>query len=108
MLRKSEPSLYLEPRRVNEEKPTHPKKRSNAERLGIDIPDRQNWWANDDAEGNLSPDDTTWWLSEKGRIGLANLIKQERRKDFEWWLKVIAALTGLGGVFIGIISALKR
>jgi hypothetical protein len=81
---------------------------SKAERLGIDIPDRKDWWASDDAHGDLPPDDITWWLSQKGRIGLANLIKQERRKDFEWWLKVIAALTGLGGVLIGIISVFRR
>jgi hypothetical protein len=79
-----------------------------AERFGIDIPDRKDWWSNDNIPGDLSPDDVTWWLSQKGRIGLANLIKLERRKDFEWWLKIIAALTGLGGVLIGIISALKR
>jgi len=81
---------------------------AKAERLGIDLPERKDWWSNDDVMNELSPDDVTWWLSQKGRIGIANLIKQERRKDLEWWLKVIGALTGLGGVLIGIISALKR
>ena len=81
---------------------------NSAERLGIEIPEKPDWWANDDTEGNLSHDDISWWLSQKGRIGIANLIKQERRKELEWWLKIIAALTGLGGVLIGIISALKR
>lgn len=81
---------------------------TKAERLGIDLPDKKDWWSNDDVHSELSPDDITWWLSRKGRIGVANLIKQERRKDVEWWLKIIAALTGLGGVLVGIISALKR
>jgi hypothetical protein len=78
-----------------------------AERLGIERPEKRDWWANDDIGGS-SPDDVSWWLSQKGRIGVANLIKQERRKDFEWWLKVIAALVGLGGVLIGIILAFQR
>jgi hypothetical protein len=77
-------------------------------RLGIDIPDRKDWWSNDNIHSDLPPDDVTWWLSQKGRIGLANLVKQARRKELEWWLRIIAALTGLGGVLIGIISALKR
>lgn len=81
---------------------------AKAERLGIDLPERKDWWSSEDVMNELSPDGVTWWLSQKGRIGVANLIKQERRKDLEWWLKIIAALTGLGGVLIGIISALKR
>ena len=81
---------------------------NKAERFGIDIPDRKDWWSDDNIQGDLSPDDVTEWLSQKGRIGLANLIRQETRKDLEWWLKIIAALTGLGGVLIGIISALRR
>jgi hypothetical protein len=81
---------------------------NKAERLGIEIPERRDWWANDDTEGNLPPDDISWRLSQKGRIGVANLIRHEKRKEFEWWLKIIAALTGLGGVLIGIISALTR
>src|SRR5215213_5633366 len=67
-----------------------------AERLGIDIPDRKDWWSNDNIHSDLPPDDATWWLSQKGRTGLANLIKQEKRKERQWWLKIIAALTGLG------------
>jgi hypothetical protein len=32
-------------------------------------------------------------------------IREQRRKDWQFWIYLITALTGLGGTIIGIISA---
>jgi hypothetical protein len=86
-----------------------------ARRRGIDVPRPSDWWAND-AEQYLNSsipsseldDFIDWWLTETGRFAVFRLIKLDKRANLEWWLKVLAALTGLGGTAIGIISVLKR
>lgn len=86
-----------------------------ARRRGIDVPRRSGWWANNAEEFQNSSipsqeldDLIEWWLTETGRYAVFRLIKLDKRANLEWWLKVIAALTGLGGTAIGIISVLKR
>jgi hypothetical protein len=86
-----------------------------AQRRGIDVPRRADWWANDAEQYHNSSipseeldDLIDWWLTETGCFAVFRLIKLDKRANLEWWLKVLAALTGLGGTAIGIISVLKR
>lgn len=86
-----------------------------ARRRGIDVPRRSDWWDNDAEQYHNSSipsevldDLIEWWLTETGRFSVFRLIKLDKRANLEWWLKVLAALTGLGGTAIGIISVLKR
>ncbi len=92
--------------------------REKAHRLGIDVPshtDKPEWWLDDIEENELqgAPEYAiTRWLSPVGKAVIRRRIREEKRKDKEWWLKVIlsvlTALTGVGGVVIGIISLLKH
>jgi hypothetical protein len=86
----------------------------DARRRGIDVPRRSDWWNNNVEELQNSSIPTAelddlidWWLTETGRFAVLRLIKLDKRSNLEWWIKVLAALTGLGGTAIGIISVLK-
>jgi len=56
------------------------------------------------------------WLTSKGRLEVRRNIDAEKARRFEvkmlwvtkFWLPILAALTGLGGVAIGIISLLRH
>jgi hypothetical protein len=78
-----------------------------AQHYGIQIPPNPTWWVNDSDSG-LPPEDVTHYLNNIGQSGLKALILEHRKKNWEFWVRVITALTGLGGTLIGIISALKR
>mgnify|MGYP003580614802 CR=1 FL=1 len=77
-----------------------------AHSLGIEYPtqeDNPKWWNSNVADA---------WLSEHGQIRLNKLIKDERRKNIEWWVKVITPLLGalisLMGLVIALITVLKK
>lgn len=80
-------------------------------RLGIEIPKNPEWWDND-FENGMPPEAVTRWLNYKGRIGAAKLIREERRKNIEWWAKIIipfiAAITGIIGAITGLVAVSSR
>lgn len=78
-----------------------------ARKYGVDEPTDRSCWA-DDNESGLSPEDITYWLTRKGQGKVRAAIREQQRKNWQFWIYVITTLTGLGGTLIGIISALKR
>src|SRR5258706_4929104 len=80
--------------------------RMEAYYLGIEYPTKEekpDWWISDETES---------WLSEKGLIRLNNLVKAERRKNIEWWVKIVTPLIGslisLLGLIIALITILRN
>jgi len=65
-----------------------------AQRVGIEPPETTTWWA-DDSDSGLPPGEVTRWLTRVGQAGLNALIIEKRNKNWEFWIRVIAALTGL-------------
>lgn len=61
---------------------------------------------------NLATPPVLYWLSEKGRRAVANLIRDERRKSWEWRIKVLtpilAILVSVLGLVIALVSLLLK
>jgi len=77
-----------------------------AEKLALDVPNRQEkpaWWRDDSEDGG---EPVIRWLSEKGRQGVSNLIRDERRKTWEWRIKVFTPILTILVGFLGLIVAL--
>ena len=78
-----------------------------ARRLGIEIPENSQWGRNRNAESNGH-----YWLSDFGRTGVTKLIKEERRKNIEWWIKLItpilSALISLLGLIVALVTVSKK
>jgi hypothetical protein len=57
-------------------------------------------------------DDFRHYLTDIGKAGVSKLIREEKRKNIEWRVKIIitilTALTGLIGSTIGVLSVLKK
>lgn len=75
-----------------------------ARRLGIEIPDdKAGWWEGDKG---LSP------FTATGIIGVRKIIRDERFRRLEQWVKVvipvISALTGLLGILFGLLTLLWK
>jgi hypothetical protein len=86
---------------------------NKAQRLGIEVPRTHDWWYDDYDEQNyqgvpahILDDLINRWLSPKGRIMVAKLIRDERRKNIEWWVKIAAPLIGALISLLGLIVAL--
>lgn len=79
-------------------------------KLGIEVPVQKEWWWND--IDYVGPDEFQYYLTDFGKASVLKLIKEERRRNTEWWVKtvvtVILALTGLIGSIIGILSVLNK
>lgn len=79
--------------------------------LGIELPSKKDSWWWDDLD-YAGPDDYRSYLTDIGKAGVSKLIRDERRKNIEWWVKiivtVITALTGLVGSLIGVLSVLNK
>ena len=79
---------------------------TNAERMGLDIPshlEKPSWWRNDSENGEPP---VLYWLSEKGRRAVANLIRDERRKTWEWRIKVLTPILTILVSILGLAVAL--
>lgn len=83
-----------------------------AEKLALDVPsheDKPSWWR-DDSEAGENP--VLRWLSEKERQGVSNLIRDERRRSWEWRIKVftpiLTILVGMLGLIVALFSLLIR
>jgi|GEM_PF-2187368 len=81
---------------------------NEAHRLAIEVPSAQEktaWWSNDYEDG--MPDEAvTEWLSEGGELGVTKLIKEEKRKNIEWWIRIITPLVAAAISLLGLIVAL--
>jgi len=86
--------------------------RAKARKALIPVPgpyEQRTWWDNDQEEGGDIPEYAlTYWLSETGKLNVARLIRTAKRERLDMFVKVILALTGLGGTIIGIISVYKK
>jgi hypothetical protein len=80
--------------------------RALALKYAVEEPKEPGCWE-DDGE-YAGPQNATYWLTRKGQSKLRASIREQQRKNWQFWITVITALTGLGGTIIGIISALKR
>jgi len=88
---------------------------TTANRLGVDIPtheEKPSWWSSNSSKGMDFGSATVYWLSDAGEAGLSKLIRQEKRKNVEWWIRtvgsIVGLLTGLLGALIGVIALLKK
>lgn len=84
----------------------------NALRLGIQIPEEESWWEEDESEagdGSYKPYD---YLTQVGKENVSRLIRDERRKNVEWWVKVItpilSALIALLGLIVALVSVSRK
>jgi DNA transposition AAA+ family ATPase len=81
-----------------------------AHKLGIEVPETGAWWDYELVDGGKGSRQTH--LSEFGKVKVAKLIREEKLKNVEQWIKLIApiltALTGLLGVIIGLIAILRK
>jgi hypothetical protein len=78
----------------------------------LDVPtheEKPTWWRDDSEEGR---EPVIRWLSEKGRQGVSNLIRAERRKTWEWRIKVftpiLTILVSVLGLLVALITLLTR
>lgn len=83
-----------------------------AEKLALDVPNYQEkptWWRDDSENGEEA---VNRWLSEKGRQGVSNLIRDKRRKTWEWRIRVITPiltiLVSMLGLIIALVALLTR
>ena len=75
-----------------------------AERRGIDLRAKQDWWT-DHMESQAQ------FLTDIGLAQAKRLIRDDFRQSVKWWLEVAGqvavVLAGLGGIAIGILSSLN-
>ncbi|HEX8475041.1 MAG TPA: hypothetical protein VF666_13510 [Pyrinomonadaceae bacterium] len=82
-----------------------------AHRLGIELPSNSNWWWSD-IEHVSSPDEATFYLTDIGKAGVSKLIRDEKRKNIEWWVKtitpILGALISLLGLIVALVSVSRK
>lgn len=83
-----------------------------ATKLGIKIPtDDKEVWYTQMVSGEDGPEAVAVY-SQEGKRRMGRLIRDERRSNVEFWIKIlspiIAALTGLTGAIIGLLAFLKK
>lgn len=86
--------------------------------LGIDIPKGRSdwWWLDENSVGEKSLEDGTFigdfYLTRRGKAGLKKLIRDEKRKNFKWWVEavgsIVTLLVGLLGTLIGVLAFMKK
>ena len=65
--------------------------------------EKPDWWR-DDSDNGEEP--VVRWLSEQGRQGVSNLIRDDRRQTWEWRIKVITPILTILVSILGLIVAL--
>jgi len=82
-----------------------------ATRYGIEVPANPAWW-NDDAYAQLQGDLVERALTEFGHATLTKLVREERRKNIEWWVKIItpvlAALISVLGLIVALVAVSRK
>jgi hypothetical protein len=83
-----------------------------AERLALDVPNNEEkaaWWTHDHDDDTLP---VHYWLSERGRVGILRLIREERRKTWEWRIRILTPiltiLVGILGLLVALVSLLLK
>jgi hypothetical protein len=83
-----------------------------AECLAVDVPNKEEkptWWTHDYEDDTLRDH---YWLSERGRAGVLRLIREERRKTWEWRIRVLTPiltiLIGILGLLVALVSMLLK
>jgi len=83
-----------------------------AEELAVEVPDKKEkptWWT-DDSEDGTPP--VSHWLTERGRLGVLRLVSEERRKTWEWRIRILTPiltiLVGLLGLLVALVSLLLK
>jgi len=74
--------------------------------LALGVPTYQakpDWWRDDSDNGE---ERVVRWLSEQGRQGVSNLIRDDRRQTWEWRIKVITPILTILVSILGLIVAL--
>jgi hypothetical protein len=90
-----------------------------ARHRGIEIPRNSTWWRDDSDEYDYPgaareflESMTTTWLSETGRAMVTRLILDDRKKNIEWWIKIVmpilGALISILGLFVALITITRR
>lgn len=88
-----------------------------ARRRGIAIPKEPDWWNTDrqEYEGHgeqFASDMATSWLSETGRAMVTRLIRDDRKKNVEWWIKIaaplLAGLISLMGLVVALVTVARK
>lgn len=75
--------------------------------MGIEIPKKEEWWLDNseyvdslNLDSQIMDDFTVRWLTKTGRLMVAKLIKEERKRNIEWWVKIVKP------VLVALISLL--
>jgi hypothetical protein len=82
---------------------------TKARRLGIQLPPEKNWWLEDEMfEGEIIDGvyEGKYFLTEAGMAGVSKLIREERRRSIEWWVKIITPILSAAIALLGLIVAL--
>lgn len=81
--------------------------KEKAKRLGVEFPsmrDKASWWDNDFEEG-MPEYAVSYWPNEAGKFGLRKMIKDEQKKNFEWWFTKIILLLSF---IIALVSVTRK
>lgn len=81
------------------------------ETLGIELPKgKSSWWRNDIEYSDF--DDVRFYLTSTGKRYVNKLIRDERKKNIEWWIKLVGGLipmlTALAGTIAAILAVLSK
>jgi hypothetical protein len=92
---------------------------NEARRRGIALSKDADWWSTDrkDYEGHgwdeqFVEDMSSTWLSETGRAMVTRLIADDRKKNIEWWIKILtpllAAVISLMGLIVALVTVSRK
>jgi hypothetical protein len=86
-----------------------------AQRLGIEIPRTDNWWWEDEKVAEVINGEYhgKYYLSDIGKAGVSKLIRDEKRKSIEWWIKTVivpllTVLISALGLIVALVSISKK
>ena len=85
-------------------------------RRGIEPPRGHGMWWDDMEDHGGTIDEieaaTQSYFTDKGEATARRLIREDKRKNAEWWIKVIGAIaalvTGMLGALIGVLAFLRK
>src|SRR5262245_20584651 len=86
------------------------------QRRGIPLPHGSQFWFDDMEEHSGSYEEielkTRSYFTPAGKYEANHLIRMDKRKNAEWWIKIVgqivALVTGLVGALIGLLTVVKK